>query len=387
MLQGKLSNMSWRVSTTFSGALMPEIAVKSLRKAILHWSGGSIVPIIVWGHCADIDPDSQRLARAVFGPDRCCFDDIMGWMVDRDGDLTHHPPADHAMHSRAKCVSHAPRHCRCPITEIIDDEFVDIEIAGPPCPPWSKMGKHRGTSDERFRVHQVWILMVRRRRPRIIIFENVDTYPVALLFQSLGDLYEVRVCKVTPQNFGFAMNRLRVFAIMTLRSTMRWSVDMPLERLLLDLAASVVMTGKDYFVDQDVDSYRVLLPAERRHLAQYEALCDSHRLRHAEVWDLHQSTKRATGSVRGGALPTYKRTCGSLYLRSRREFLSPLQALRSMGFPTHEADCTACDMPIVDFDALGIGHLARLGLAGNAMHMPCVLAMLLIAAVYVERIR
>ena len=216
----------------------------------------------------------------------------MGWRVDRDGDLTHHPPADHAMHSRAKCVSHAPRHCRCPITEIMDDEFVDIEIAGPPCPPWSKMGKHRGTSDERFRVHQVWILMVRRRRPRIIIFENVDTYPVALLFQSLGDLYEVRVCKVTPQNFGFAMNRLRVFAIMTLRSTMRWSVEMPLERLLLDLAASVVMTGKDYFVDQDADSYRVLLPAERRHLAQYEALCDSHRLRHAEVWDLHQSTKR-----------------------------------------------------------------------------------------------
>ena len=44
MLQGKLSNMSWRVSTTFSGALMPEIAVKSLCKAILNWSGE---------HCAD----------------------------------------------------------------------------------------------------------------------------------------------------------------------------------------------------------------------------------------------------------------------------------------------------------------------------------------------
>ena len=134
------------------------------------------------------------------------------------------------------------------------------------------------------------------------------------------------------------------------------------------------------------DSHRVLLSVERKHLAQYEQLPSAHRLRHAEVWDLHQSTKRATGSVRGGALPTFKRTCGSLYLRSRQEFLSPLQALRSMGFPTQARDCRACDMPVVDFNALGIGPAGQCSLAGNAMHMPCVVAMLLIAAVYLERI-
>ena len=33
VLHAKLANISWRVSTTFSGAMMPEIAVKALRKS------------------------------------------------------------------------------------------------------------------------------------------------------------------------------------------------------------------------------------------------------------------------------------------------------------------------------------------------------------------
>ena len=383
VLHRKLANMSWRMSTTFSGALMPEIAARALRKAIIDWSGGSIVPSIVWGHFADKDPDSQKVTR-VLGVDRCHFRDVMEWMVDKHCDLIGTPPAEHAMHSRAWCSAHQ-RYCASPIAELVDD-ILDVEVAGPPCPPWSKMGKQRGQSDPRFRFHQIWILMVRRRRPGIIIFENVDTYPVTLLFQSLGDLYEIRCCKVSPQNFGFALHRVRVFAIMTLRSKMRWTVALPLESLLFDLAASVVMTGADYFVNQDAGSYRMLLPGERKHLQQYETLPTSHRLHNAEVWDLHQSTKRAMGSVRGGALPTLKRSCGSLFLRSRSELLSPLQALRSMGFPTTKMDCEACDVNAVDFDALAIRPAGQCNLAGNAMHMPCILAMLIIAAVYVEKL-
>ena len=363
---------------------MPEIAAKALRKAIAEWSGGHIAPHIEWGHCADSDLDCRQLASQLFGQTRCQFHDVMEWMIDRNCDLTQNPPHEHIMHCRAYCHSHR-QMCPVPIIECVDD-VLDVEIAGPPCPPWSKMGKQGGTSDPRFRFHQVWILMVRRRRPGIIIFENVDTYPITLLLQSLGDLYEIRFCKVSPQNFGFAMHRLRVYAILTLRSKVCWTSSLPLEHLLNDLAASVVMTGADYFVDQDAGSHRVLLSGERKHLAQYEQLPIAHRLRHAEVWDLHQSTKRATGSVRGGALPTFKRTCGALYLRSRQEFLSPLQALRSMGFPTQKTDCRACDMPVVDFNALSIGPAAQCSLAGNAIHMPCVVAVLLIAAVHLEKI-
>lgn len=385
VLHGRLANIAWRVSTTFSGAMMPEIAAKALRKAIAEWSGGQIVPHIEWGHFADSDPDCRQLASQLFGKTRCQFHDVMEWMSDQHCDLAGNPPHEHTMRSKAYCFSHG-RMCAVPTIEYVDD-VLDVEIAGPPCPPWSKMGKQGGTSDPRFRFHQVWILMVRRRLPGIIIFENVDTYPITLLLQSLGDLYEVRFCKVSPENFGFAMRRLRVYAILTLRSKVRWTTSLPLEHLLNDLSASVVMTGADYFVDQDAGSYRVLLRGERKHLAQYEQLPAAHRLRHAEVWDLHQSTKRATGSVRGGALPTFKRTCGALYLRSRQEFLSPLQALRSMGFPTQEADCCACDMPFVDFDDLCISSAAQCSLAGNAMHMPCVVALLLIAAVYLDKIR
>ena len=85
--------------------------------------------------------------------------------------------------------------------------------------------------------------MVRRRRPGIIIFENVDTYPITLLLQSLGDLYEIRFCKVSPQNFGFAMHRLRVYAILTLRSKVRWTSSLPLEHLLNELGKSVAEEG------------------------------------------------------------------------------------------------------------------------------------------------
>ena len=385
VLHSKLATISWRVSTTFSGAMMPEIAVKALRKAIIEWSSGDIAPYIEWGHIADSDPDCRQVASLFFGRARCQFSDVMEWMVDRNCDLTRNPPPEHAMHSRAFCHSHG-RMCAVPHVECVDD-VLDIEIAGPPCPPWSKMGNRGGTSDPRFRFHQVWILMVRQRRPAIIIFENVDTYPVKLLFQSLEDLYEIRCCKVSPQNFGFAMHRLRVYAILTLRSKVRWTSSLPLECLLNNLAASMAMTGADYFVDQDADSHRVLLPGERKHLAQYEALPAAHRLRHAAVWDLHQSTKRAAGSVRGGALPTFKRTCRALYLRSRQEFLSPLQALRSMGFPTQATDCHACDVPVVSVNALGMSPARLCSLAGNAMHMPCVVAMLLIAALYLERVR
>ena len=57
-----------------------------------------------------------------------------------------------------------------------------------------------------------------------------------------------------------------------------------------------------------------------------------------------------------------------------------------MGFPTTPTDCVACDVLVVNFDDIGVTSTGQCSLAGNAMHMPCVLAMLLIAAVYVEKV-
>ncbi len=391
VLRHKLEAWSWQLGTTFTGAMIPEIAAKCLRKASIAWllnhsahSGQVVFPALRWGCAADINPKCQALVRHVFGETRCMFSDVMLWVSQSvtPEALRQQPPEGDMLRSSHCCV----HKCFCPLpsAETLLQGFLDVEVAGPPCPPWSRMGKRLGTEDPRFLLHQVWVMTLRRRRPRIAIFENVDAYPVSMLVNNFADMYDIAYCKVDPRNFGIAMSRSRVYAILLLRGAMKWTTTTPLQTLLAHLGAQPVMQGVDYFVDPDVLSHRVLSGGEKTRLRQYECLPAGHRLKDAPIWDLHQSTKRARGSLRDGSLPTLTLACSSLFRPSRRDFLSPRQALRAMGFPMSAEDCRACDMEPIDFDSLGILPSDLSHMAGNGMHIACVLALMLVAIVFVE---
>ena len=120
-------------TTSFSGCGFAEVAAEALASA-----AKSSRPM--FGPAIEKDPACQAMLRRLDGQ-RCVFRDILE--VDATSQST----------GTAHCVVH---NCMCPLVTKSGcaKGRLRIEIAGPPCPPWSMFGAHRGTEDVRFELHQ-----------------------------------------------------------------------------------------------------------------------------------------------------------------------------------------------------------------------------------------
>ena len=326
---------------------------------------------------------THTLLRHIVGPETCILGDMLKWPVSLQGvDLQQRQAPALLFRRRVKCYTHSKCLLRPPVDP--HSRALRIEVGGPPCPPWSRMGRRRMMKDKRFEPHQVFLEFIRQTRPHCVIIEEVEDYDIAVIIENLP-LWEVRVCILDPRIFGYAMSRRRLYAIATLRAEVKWNTERPLHELMQKITAKRVMTADLYWESPDQASLRPLTQGEQARLEEYEAFPPHHRMAHAAVWDLAQGRKRARGSCVDGALPCFTTHCGSKYHRHKKMFLSPSMLMRAMGHVSDPHCAAAAGLPVLSdlHEHCSINQVLQM--AGNSMHVPCIGACLMIIAMHVNR--
>ena len=387
------THMDWVITSCFSGTGAAEMAAHALVEAIRRLiatmpqrSHAALQPHVSCSRVCDQAPHTHKLLRHIVGPDTCIFDDMLQWATSSHGeDLQHRRAPALQFKRRVKCHTHG----QCVLLPPVDKKSraLRIEVGGPPCPPWSRMGRRQTVGDKRHAPHQIFIELIRQERPDVAIIEQVEDYDVDIIFENLpAEEWEVRACILDPRIFGYALSRRRMYAIITLRSTVQWNTARPLHELMQALTAKRLMTADLYWDSPDQAALRPLTTGEQTRLAEYEAFPLHHRIAHARVWDLHQGGQRPRGSCVDGALPCFTTNCGSKYHRDKKMFLSPCMVMRAMGHVS-DSDCAAAaglramsDLP----QQCSASHVLRM--AGNSMHVPCIGACLMVVALHVRRL-
>jgi DNA (cytosine-5)-methyltransferase 1 len=100
-------------------------------------------------------------------------------------------------------------------------EEIDGIIGGPPCQSWSEAGALRGIDDERGKLFYDYIRILRSKKPKFFLAENVSGMlaerhkeareNIIKMFKSAG--YNVTINLVNAKDYGVAQERERVFYI------------------------------------------------------------------------------------------------------------------------------------------------------------------------------
>lgn len=98
---------------------------------------------------------------------------------------------------------------------------IDGIIGGPPCQSWSEAGSLRGIDDERGQLFYDYIRILREKKPKFFLAENVSgmlanrhseaVKNILNLFEDAG--YDVSLTLVNAKDYGVAQERKRVFYI------------------------------------------------------------------------------------------------------------------------------------------------------------------------------
>lgn len=174
----------------------------------------------------DINPLAAKVYRDRFGDE--CF---------REGDVHGY-------------VDEIPRH--------------DVLTAGFPCQPFSSAGKKRGVRDPRGTLFQVIVDVLRSRRPRWFLLENVKRlltmeqgFHFATILSSLSELdYLVEWRLVNAMDFGLPQNRQRVFLVGELAKGKEPFVDVGSHITSSRLACSSDLTELELVAREDVANRR-----------------------------------------------------------------------------------------------------------------------------------
>jgi len=123
---------------------------------------------------------------------------------------------------------YAANHGVAPLGDLWDvdpDEVpeADVVAGGTPCQPFSSMGRHRCWSDRRANVLVPLMRLLCRRRPKVVMVENVEGLthrkkgqgrPLDLLLAALSSCgYAVSHAVLNAAKFGAAQHRPRVFVV------------------------------------------------------------------------------------------------------------------------------------------------------------------------------
>ena len=109
------------------------------------------------------------------------------------------------------------------ITEINADEIPDVDgfVGGPPCQSWSLGGALRGLDDKRGQVFLTYISLIKVKRPKFFVIENVSgmlskTHEKAFKFlmkELEGLKYNFTFKLLNASSYGVPQDRKRVFFI------------------------------------------------------------------------------------------------------------------------------------------------------------------------------
>ena len=406
------------LTTSFTGCGVAEATIEALAK-----TQGVDVNL---GHALDWDSSCQSVIRCRW-PSRCCFGDIKDLVKGLKEGKGKRPPSCSSLAEKAHCYTHQ-RMCSC---QSVTTGGLDVELAGPVCPPWSAFGKGKGTDDPRYESHEAfrvaesvfcfvskfqgvgsfflvplhdgrmgpgkaWLAKVRRTAPHVLIFENVERYPEELIMRSLEDMYEISKATLNPPEiFSIPTARPRQYYLLYNKHKTKWvgpaEVGPPLccswlecvQPCMIQKPAS--LSPLIYTADPDSESTRKMTPSESKHLKQYQAMVKNKELRsNVTVFDLRQSSGRPVTSLSDGSLPTLRTTSNSLYFPKKRQFLSGMQLLRAQGWPIHESDSAELGLDHIKWPS-HLSNAQNVEMAGNAMFGPCAALAVLTALMFVER--
>lgn len=313
----RLAQWDWRVNTSFSGIGCPESAAISLQSAAKkfmkkHCFLGKQRPNIVFGICIEWNKACQTvLSKVKADHGGCGFTDINHLVVSKG--------ADASVRTEGECFIHRKV---CPLP---GSTGKDVEIGGPPCIFWSKMGKGEGADAVEYRCHEAWHTMRLFRQEAIVIMENVASYDSKLLHESLGEMYDIKDVRFDPRNLGYPAARPRYYAVAVHKTKARWRTEKSLGDLLQPLCAQLRADASIFFYtdDDEAREHAHLTPFQQRHLASYQTSPTE-----AKIYDLGQNPAAGRGrtDLVDGSLPTLTTNSRSLWHTAR------CNALNLVGF-------------------------------------------------------
>ena len=398
-----------RVSTSFSGIGTAEHAARFLK----HASGsifGRAVSLNFVSAC-----DNKRSNRDVIGsllPGACIYKDILDASAVAKELFEQAPQAVDfkstwdllvaaGAHLRARRC--APCGCHCP-----SPTAIDVEIAGPPCQPWSSLGSRLGKNSRLVIIILVWFLLLRATQPLVVIFENVVGFDMELLQHCLGSLYHIVALKVRPCHVGFTrVARRRLYCVLYLRKKVR--ILLPVQDVYnfvtrgfacnsgaaesyVCASASQVMAAENAArlrrnlqpVSQISRCWAYLLSeGQQRHLAEYTQRWTTQRQQPPAncpdcVFNLSQNpSRRASQTSTVNIMPTI--TGSSIFwVPALRRWLLPMELAASHGFPVTETMAAKAGVPVdPNAESYTVPQI------GNSMHLAnigCVTAVALACA-------
>lgn len=202
---------------------------------------------------------------------------------------------------------------------------VDIVIGGPPCQPFSVMGKQLGEDDER-NGFPIFISAVRRLRPKMFLFENVRgvlyrnrSYFDSIIEQLKGLGYKTCYMLINAADYDVPQNRERVICVGTLGKPF----------VFPSMNAYVVTAGEAIgdIVNEMPEEPLFLTASMDRYIASYEkkSHCITPRNLHLEL-----PARTLTCRNLAGATSDMQRV---LLEDGRRRRLTPREAARLQSFP------------------------------------------------------
>ncbi len=219
------------------------------------------------GPALDKSSHSPNVIKSIFGTLRCMWGDIMKLAEVNPDDLStgvHVPSSSSVVREICEgCKLHG-KNANCPGPHAADSRDIgsrdySVDIATFPCPPFSRQGNMLGEKDPRFRPYVAMVVCIRKRRPDIVILENVIGADPDMPERSFGDIYDTKVACVDPRIVsGVKMARERLIWVLLLRATMRWMVeyDLPLRELLeIVIVGRTQMDSNAVFVDPDAECF------------------------------------------------------------------------------------------------------------------------------------
>lgn len=240
-LCSRLCAWDWHVNTTFTGVSCAEIAATAMSEHARAYVARHGDPTqkammvrrspVTFGYMCDFDVGAQKALLRLWGNTRCLFSDVTKWL-GRDNDFNKY----------AQCVTHK-KACPLPVTKADKNE---VEISGPSCVMFSRSGKRLRQLDQRFQVHNIWLMHRARRQEPLKIFENTAGYDASILDSSFSD-HDTRSVIFDPRHLGYGAARTRFYAVLVHKSRARWTTQLSLGDLLQALMAKPVMLAPDFF--------------------------------------------------------------------------------------------------------------------------------------------
>ena len=256
----------------------------------------------------------------------------------------------------------------------------DLCVAGIPCTDFSAMGGGAGADGATFILIVAWARALRTARPRAGIVENVARFPLAILEAFVGDLYTLDSIVLCATMFGWPVRRKRLYVILVRRA------DCALERPLGDILSALSLPWEaapctELLVDECGACQ--LTPAQSRIAADYISFDPKYDPR--GFCDLTQRPTSGRGRACGPAAPLFTLTAhtSKAWCADKCRFLHPREHLLAQGFVAYPDLAAHCSCPVFSgSDCLGATTICRM--AGNAMHVPTVGAVMLWVAAFVR---